>query len=428
MTNLPNSAHEQDSWGQKRLVDLVSFDKGRVVICVSDPEVGTIPYIGADSFGGTFGQYTRDDTALKCETSDVLMLWDGERSGLCATGLCGAIGSTVARLRPKTGVDGRFLYRQLARHFNWIQARRTGTGVPHVPRDLGSTLFLGLPASELEQSRIAALLDTMDRAIAKTEAVIEKLKQMRAGLLQDLLTLGLDENGQLRDPIAHPEQFHDSPLGPIPKEWELCGISDIAPSDRQAILTGPFGAQLGQLDFVNEGVPVLRIGNVQAGYIDWTDVQHVSHPKAVELRRYSVVPGDLLFARQGATTGRNALADERSSGALINYHIIRVATDPSRCEPIFLHALFNSDQSLRQINRDKGRGTREGINTKQIASLRFALPKFSEQRRAVDVLQENDANSTAEVLLKTKLTEIKSGLMTDLLTGQVRVPQTINQQ
>ena len=64
------------------------------------------------------------------------------------------------------------------------------------------------------------MLDTVDEAIAKTEAVIAKLRQVRAGLLHDLLTRGLDENGQLRDPIAHPEQFQDSPLGGIP-EWHV---------------------------------------------------------------------------------------------------------------------------------------------------------------------------------------------------------------
>ena len=60
-----------------------------------------------------------------------------------------------------------------------------------------------------EQSRIAAVLDAVDEAIVKTEAVIAKLKQVRAGLIHDLLTRGLDEQGCLRDPIAHPEQFKD---------------------------------------------------------------------------------------------------------------------------------------------------------------------------------------------------------------------------
>ena len=178
--------------------------------------------------------------------------------------------------------------------------------------------------------------------------------------------------------------------------------------------------------FVADGIPVLRIGNVQSGYIDWSDVQYVSRTKALELKRFSVLPGDLLFARQGATTGRNALADEKAAGALINYHIIRVAVDRDLCEPVFLHAIFNSEQTLRQVNRDKGRGTREGMNTEQISSLRFALPPIEEQRRAVAVLANHDANEHCETALLAKLYQLKSGLMADLLTGRVRVPESIS--
>ena len=61
----------------------------------------------------------------------------------------------------------------------------------------------------------------MDNAIAHTASLISKLKQIKAGLLHDLLTRGLDEDGQLRNPEAHPEQFQDSPLGIIPKDWDI---------------------------------------------------------------------------------------------------------------------------------------------------------------------------------------------------------------
>ncbi len=68
-----------------------------------------------------------------------------------------------------------------------------------------------------EQRRIAEILDTLDEAIRKTEQVIAKLQQMKQGLLHDLLTRGIDDNGELRDPERHPEQFKDSPLGRIPR-------------------------------------------------------------------------------------------------------------------------------------------------------------------------------------------------------------------
>jgi type I restriction enzyme S subunit len=272
---------------------------------------------------------------------------------------------------------------------------------------------------------IAGLLDAVDGAIAKTEAIIVKLREMRTGLLHDLLTRGLDKNGQLRDPVAHPEHFQDSLMGLIPKEWSVCGILDFAPADRPPVLTGPFGAQLGQSDFVTEGVPVLRIGNVQAGFLDLSDLQHVTQEKASELARYRVSSGDLLFARQGASTGRNALAESRVDGWLINYHIIRVAVDQNRCEPVVLHALFNSEAVQRQINRDKGRGTREGINTSEIIGLRFPIPPFPEQRVIVAALNAQSQQLDAELLLLSKLTALKRGVVGDLLTGRVRVPESI---
>ncbi len=54
------------------------------------------------------------------------------------------------------------------------------------------------------------------------------MKQVKAGLLHDLLTRGIDEQGQLRNPATHPEQFKDSPLGRIPREWGVSVLEDIA--------------------------------------------------------------------------------------------------------------------------------------------------------------------------------------------------------
>ncbi len=304
-------------------------------------------------------------------------------------------------------------------------------------RRASGTTFLEVSGTELgrievpvppvwERRSIAEVLDTLDTTIRQTEAIIEKLKLVKQGLLHDLLTRGIDANGELRPPQSRaPHLYKDSPLGWIPKAWAVTGVLDVAPTDRQCILTGPFGAQLGQGDFVAEGTPVLRIGNVQAGYIDWSDVQFVSPAKAARLERFSVISGDLLFARQGATTGRNALADDRSNGALINYHIIRVAVDRERCEPVYLHALFNSEHSKGQVDQEKGRGTREGINSKQIAALRFALPPIDEQRMLVARMTAITSLLHKEATFAAKLRLQKSGLVDDLLAGRVRVTQLL---
>ena len=102
-----------------------------------------------------------------------------------------------------------------------------------------------------EQTRIAAVLDTVDEAIAKTEAVIAKLKQVRAGLFHDLLTRGLDEHGQLRDPVAHPEHFQDSPLGRIPKEWEVGPFREVRRFGKAGSEDGPLFKPLSREHWVN---------------------------------------------------------------------------------------------------------------------------------------------------------------------------------
>ncbi|MCG8417723.1 MAG: restriction endonuclease subunit S [Proteobacteria bacterium] len=327
------------------------------------------------------------------------------------------------RLVLTEAADRRFIFfaSQMPYIRRQIEVHATGSSgsMKNISQETIKGLLVIVPPCA-EQRRIAEILDTLDEAIRKTEELIAKLKQVKQGLLHDLLTRGIDDNGELRDPNRHPEQFQDSPLGRIPKAWKVGGLLDVGATDRQSILTGPFGAQLGSSDFRSSGVPLLRIGNVQWGYLDLADLVHVSESKAQSLARYRVRKGDLLFARQGATTGRNALADARTEEFLINYHIIRVAVEHSRCHPTFLYSVFNSPVIQQQVDREKGRSTREGVSTGTLTSLRFPIPRIEEQSRFANVVEAHDARTQQEALALEKLKLLKQGLMEDLLTGRVR--------
>lgn len=83
-----------------------------------------------------------------------------------------------------------------------------------------------------DQAKIAEILDTLDTAIHETEAIIAKLKAVKQGLLHDLLTRGIDANGELRPPQSEaPHLYKPSPLGLIPKEWEIDTISNLTTRD-----------------------------------------------------------------------------------------------------------------------------------------------------------------------------------------------------
>ena len=75
----------------------------------------------------------------------------------------------------------------------------------------------------------------MDRAIEETEALIAKQQRIKTGLMQDLLTRGIDEGDNLRSEQTH--KFKDSPLGRIPVEWESASLAAFVPSAEYGIST-----------------------------------------------------------------------------------------------------------------------------------------------------------------------------------------------
>jgi type I restriction enzyme S subunit len=329
-------------------------------------------------------------------------------------------GYHLAQIRPNRAlVDPVYLAKQLAlpetaAYFAQRAAGSTRYGLSN--RTIAEVPIRLAPLEQ--QQRIAEILARIDGAIERTEVLIDKHQQIKAGLMQDLFTRGVGLDGRLR-PV---NESVSTAFGRLPMQWRLGSILELTDPGRQPILTGPFGADLGSGDFLEEGVPVLRIGNVQAGHLALDDLLFVSHRKAQTLNRYRVKEGDLLFARQGATTGRNALADAQVEGNLINYHIIRVALGHDRCAPLFVEAAFASEVVKRQIERDKGRGTREGINTAQITSLAFPIAEVEEQRRIASILSSQNERINADQDVLRSLRMRKQGLMQDLLTGKVRMP------
>lgn len=142
-----------------------------------------------------------------------------------------------------------------------------------------------------EQDKIIELISKIDATIAHTSALIAKLKQMKAGLLHDLLTRGLDESGELRDAIAHPEQFKPSPLGQIPRDWEVQPIGELV----DQITSG----SRGWAAFYSEDGPLfLRIGNLTREHLNLNldDLVHVHPPLGSEGQRTRVQEGDILIS------------------------------------------------------------------------------------------------------------------------------------
>jgi len=270
------------------------------------------------------------------------------------------------------------------------------------------------PDKSPDQSCIAAVLDTVDEAIAKTEAVIAKLRQVRAGLLHDLLTRGLDKNGQLRDPIAHPELFQDAPLGQIPKEWNVKPIGDF-------VVSSAFGPRFpGDLYDENGNVATMRTTDMDDdGNLD-LDAMPLARLFVSEFTEHILVPNDVLVSRSG-TCGITAVFHGFRKPVLPGAFLIRFRLGKGLL-PEFLRTALNwTPNRQRLLVRAEG-GVQKNLRTDSISGLTLSFPDELEQEKILSALAVQQSRLDAEDGQLAKLRLLKSGLMTDLLTGRVRVP------
>jgi type I restriction enzyme S subunit len=278
-----------------------------------------------------------------------------------------------------------------------------------------------VPAT-LEQMRIVEILETLDDQIRATEQIIGKLIWAQEGLVVDLLTSGIDENGALRNAARSPEQFYDSPIGRVPVGWDIAPLSAYRHPLRPYLKTGPFGSSLKQEHWVNEGVPVVTIGSLGNGVFIDTELLHISEATAGALASYALCPGDIVFSRV-ADVGRSAVIREREKNWIMSSNMMWISVDPSRADSRFVRANIATNPNLRgQIRRYVNSAGRDVANAKIMNLLQFPWPPLKEQSAIADRIAVSDERIATEQSRTAKLYAYKDGLMTDLLTGRVRVP------
>jgi type I restriction enzyme S subunit len=323
-------------WIQKRLGD-VCRPVGGGTPSRSQPQYwnGELPWASVKDFtddsivlSDTQEQITQrglESSASTLVPKDTPVICTRMAVGRCAlTTRPTAINQDLKALLLNEEFELKFFIRLLRFHAPKLDRLSIGSTV----RGINTNDLLSLPLSypnKLGQERIAAVLDAADEAIAKTEAVIAKLRQVRAGVLYDLLTCGLDAYGHLRDPIVHPEQFQDSPLGRIPRDWGCKQLRDLVQPNRRIT----YGiVQPGEFD--PNGILLIRGQDYISGWASRESFFKVAPTRHESYRRSLTKAGDLLLCIVGATTGAVAQVPEWIDEANITQTTARVSTRTSR--------------------------------------------------------------------------------------------------
>src|SRR5579871_3651340 len=162
----------------------------------------------------------------RVNTGDILLSWSATLMALIWDRGPAWVNQHIFKVIPKRDADPKFLYHLLTYVLTDLAARSHGTTMRHIRRSDLLPFQVRIPPV-IEQHRIADILDAVDERSEATERLIAKLEQTMQGLLHDLLTCGINESGELRDPYRNPRSFAASPLGLIPRSWSVAPVRDL---------------------------------------------------------------------------------------------------------------------------------------------------------------------------------------------------------
>jgi type I restriction enzyme S subunit len=392
-----------NDWQEHRLTDMANYHNGLAFKPADWSEDG-VRIIRIEQLNNPEGDYDHfngffpDVNAIN--DGDLIFSWSATLKVLIWRYGKAVLNQHLFKVVPKSGFDKHYLYFLLDFHMDGLGSGSHGSTMKHIKRGELDKYFVRLP-SQPEQKKISEVLAIIDTAIEKTEALIAKYQQIKAGLMHDLFTCGVTADGKLRPPREQaPELYQETPIGWIPKEWRsgvLDNFSDIHNNLRKPLsgeiretMQGeyPYYGPTGILDYINEFLVegefclIGEDGDHFLKFADWPMTLLVSGRFNVNNHAH------ILSGRNGVSTR-------------------------------WLHAFFLHRDITFHLTR-QGAG-RFKLNKAALKALPIYVPEPAEQEEILDRLEAAHSLVEAQFKQLEKLRQQKLGLMHDLLTGKVRV-------
>lgn len=271
------------------------------------------------------------------------------------------------------------------RWFDFNKGKMFGTAIPYIR--LGNLQEFPTPIPPLvEQQRIVdrieSLFAKLDESKEKAQAVVDSFETRKAAILHKAFTGELTAKWREEHGVGM-DSWGKKSVG------ELC-ISLKYGTAKKSDASG--------------NVVVLRMGNLQQGEIDWSDLAYSNDPDDIE--KYKLFPGDVLFNRtnSAALVGKTAIYRGEHPAIYAGY-LIKLDYDHDKIIGDYLNYALNTLDAKKYCNSVKTDGVNQSnVNAKKIGAYSFNVPSIPEQEKIVSVIQklllkEQQSKEAAEAVL-----------------------------
>lgn len=431
-TSIEKSAYLRGRIGWQGLRADEFIEDGPYLVTGTDFKDGKIDW--STCYHVTEARY-REAAPIQLRDDDLLVTKDGTIGKVAHVSDCpdqAVLNSGVFLLRCSDGsFRQRWLYHLLtSSHFEkFLRQNLAGSTINHLYQYVFEKYEFPVPQSDEEQKKLCKIIDLIDTQTEATEALIAKQERLRAGLMQDLFTRGVDENGELRPPReVAPHLYHETELGWLPKGWSAPEVQSLLAEVTTPMRSGPFGSALLKHELVESGIPLLGIDNIHVEHFEASFSRFVTPRKFLELSRYRALPGDVVITIMG-TVGRCCIIPDGHGDLLSSKHLWTMTFDQSKVIPELVCWQLNfAPWVLSWFRQQSQGGIMDAIQSSTLKRLRLPRPTLPEQER---ILHRYNASSKALAEFRDELAKLrlqKAGLMQDLLTGIVSVEPLLEKE
>lgn len=308
--------------------------------------------------------------------------------------------SYLIRLRTKEIIESIFLYYLFNSSIYWKQIKQQigGSAQGGVNATLLSNIKIPLPPLS-EQKKIAEVLSTVDEAIEKKKSIIEKTKELKKGLMRELLTRGIGRT-----------KFKKTELGEIPEDWNVVRIKDIC-------------------EIIGGSTPSTNIKEYWNGDILWavpTDITKLKDNVILDTEKNISKKGLSNSAAKLLPVGSILLTSRATIGELA-INLKPMATNQGFANFICRTEIYNWYLFYRlilikkELKRLASGSTFKEISKNSIRAIKIPLPPLEEQMTIGDILLSLDEVIKQETKNTEYFKNVKKGIMAVLLTGKIRV-------
>ena len=271
-------------------------------------------------------------------------------------------------------------------HFS-RQAR--GATIKGITRDVVSDVRIPLP-SLAEQRRIAEVLDRADALRAKRRAALAQLDSLTQSIFLDMFG----------DPVANPKHWPDRTLGSL-------------------LVFQQYGPRFYNEAYSEDGTRIVRITDLdEAGTLRFSDMPRMTvSPEDQE--KYTLHPGDLIFARTGATVGKVALIGPTDPPSIAGAYFITMRFEPSLIEPVYARTVLTSP-SIRAIVVSRSRqAAQQNFSGPGLRELPMPTPPIPLQRTYADRITAIEKLKATHHTALTELDALFASLQHRAFSGEL---------